>query len=74
MKIRQKKYHIVRSQVDTHSQRTFSLAGDLTQSGSDTNRQKIRHKGLNSLCTDNYLLESSRILNDWNIGIARKDL
>ncbi len=58
---------------DTLSLRAFSLPGDLTQAGSDTTKLKIHHKWLNTLRTDNYLLESVRIVNDWNIGIARKD-
>ena len=58
---------------DTLSLRAFSLPGDLTQAGSDTTKMKIHTKWLNTLRTDNYLLESVRIVNDWNIGIARKD-
>lgn len=59
---------------DTLDMNVHGIPEDLAKVSSDTTKKDIYGKWLKSLKTDNYILEATRILNDWNsVGLARKN-
>jgi carboxyl-terminal processing protease len=59
---------------DTVNMNVLPIPEDLAKVSSDTTKKDIFTKWLKSLKTDNYVLEATRILNDWNaVGLARKN-
>ena len=57
---------------DTLSLKSTPLSVDLQRIGSDTTKLNILKKWTQSLRTDPYLLESVRIVRDWNAAIVQK--
>ena len=57
---------------DTLNVNVLPIQEDLTKVASDTTKKDIYTKWLKSLRTDNYVLEATRIINDWAAATTRK--
>ena len=58
---------------DTLSLRIVPFPEDASLQAADSTKKSVHMKWLGSLRTDHYLHETVRIINDWNLGVAKKD-